>query len=133
MTGFLKGFKDAQRIQMEYTEELERFKNDHEEVVRLLLMDHKVEIDTYENEIKTIVKRTDRDMRLLADRLTEAEEKLKAQLSEKDRMEKLLTKATKRAGIYRAMMEATAAWEEEIAVEREEDKLEKFLEWRNSL
>ena len=133
MTGFLKGFKDTQRIQRERAEELEQFKNDHAEVVRLLLEDHKAEINTYSNEIHAIKRNADKDTRILQEKLEESEGKLKAQLSEKDRMEKLLTKVSKRAATYRTMMEAVAAWEEEIAVEREEDKLEKFLEWKNSL
>jgi len=132
MDGFLIGYKKRMAAERKHTEELEQFKKDHAEVVRLLLKDHGLELMTMEKEMQAVVKRTDRDMRLLADRLTETEQKLKAQLSEKDRMENLLTKVSKRSATYRTMMEAVAAWEEEIAMEREEDKLEEFIKWNNN-
>jgi len=131
MNGFLIGYKKRMAQERAYTAELEQFKKDHNEVVRLLLKDHGLELMAIEKEKEAIAGVSRREARNLTLKLDEANQKIDTFQQNHERMEKLLTKLNKRAATYRTMMEAVAAWEEEIAIEREDDKLEAFIKWKN--
>lgn len=131
--GIITEFKKIAALRREYEDEIARLEEDHKKVVAQILKDHRLEIISANKENVSALDMYRRDINNLKEKLKESEDKLKAQLSERDRMEKLLTKINKRAGTYRAMMKAVAAWEEEISFEREEDKMEEFIKWRNLL
>jgi len=130
--GILAGHKKRLELQKAHEAEMAKFAEDHRKLMQQLLKDWKEDVNKIDNEKKAIAEMYSRDLENLGRRLEETEGKLKAQLSEKDRMEKLLTKVSKRSATYRTMMEAVAAWEEEIAIEREDDKLENFIKWKNN-
>ena len=136
--GVIERWKQRARVQAEHEEEINTLHEEYAKKIRAINDSNKRVLDR-KNEVivdlgkerEDILKMADVDKTNLREKLREAEAKLEAQLTEKDRVEKLLTKINKRAGTYRTMMKAVAAWEEEIHVEREDDKLEEFIKWKN--
>jgi len=133
MNGFLMGFK-AKQAQLKANEAaLDQYHKDHQEIVRLLKADHAAEIDAIGRQLQSEKDMYRRDLRNINLKLDEAEQKIETFQENHERMEKMLNKLDQRKRIYRDMMKATAAWEEEISLEREEDKLEQFLKWKNEV
>jgi len=134
----IERWKQRAKVQAAHEEELNTLHTEYATKIRAIRESHKSQLNKKNDAIVDLgnehderIAGRDRECSRLAQELLEATQQIAASKKDHERMEKLLTKLDRRKRIYRDMMKAVAAWEEEIALEREEDKLEVFIKWKN--
>ena len=126
------------KVQAAHEEELNTLHVEYTEKIRAIKESHKVHLNKKNDSIVDLgnkhdeqIAGRDRECSRLAQELLEATQHIAASKKDHERVEKLLTKLEKRVRIYKKMRKAVDAWKEEIALEREEDKVEEFIKWKN--
>jgi hypothetical protein len=134
----IERWKQRAKVQAAHEEEINTLHTEYTAKIRAIKDSHKRQLDKKNDDIVDIEKAKStladmcrRDSRNLKLKLDEAEQKIESFQQNHERMEALLTKLEKRVRIYRDMRKAVDAWEEEIGMAREEEKMEEFIKWKN--
>jgi len=128
-----KGYKKRVELQRQHEAELKKLKDRHQEIVDDILSKYNDRISKNGRQYDQIVS----DMKRGNDVVNEELEKVTGQLAvfekEHERVQNLLNKMEKRSRLYREMVAARDAWEAEIHVTKEEDKIKEFILWKNQM